>query len=153
MTNVSQSKMKKKSPEDAPITRRKPYSSDFPITLKYRSIARKRNPSAVVNNSSFVVNHVNCAHRNDAPEWRPWRTPAKVRIRTTSRQTTMLPAKHSNGLSRIQLPTSHTAQRRPPLRFTKEGVPFALVVSGILCKRRSCLLSSGRNFLPFLCPG
>ncbi len=26
-------------------------------------------------------------------------------------------------------------------------------VFGTLCKRRSCLLSSGRNFLPFLCPG
>ncbi len=28
-----------------------------------------------------------------------------------------------------------------------------MVVSRIFCKRRSCLLSSGRNFLPFLCPG
>ena len=37
--------------------------------------------------------------------------------------------------------------------YVVKRVDNDLVVSGILCKRRSCLLSSGRNFLPFLCPG
>ena len=46
-----------------------------------------------------------------------------------------------------------TVRRAIEVEKFQNTVPLRAVVSRILCKRRSCLFSSGRNFLPFLCPG